>query len=73
MATVHCNGFARSTRSPSNQNAKTTAGRSVSVRYLVDLTTLPIELVTAERAVVHEPVRPARRTGVTLEQLSILG
>lgn len=49
------------------------SGRFVSVRYLVDLTTLPIELVTVELAVVHEPVRPGRRTGASAEQLSMLG
>ncbi len=49
------------------------SGRFVSVRYLVDLTTLRIELVTAERAVVHDPVRPSRRTGASTEQLSMLG
>ena len=49
------------------------SGRFVSVRYLVDLTTLPIELVTIERAAVHEPVRPSRRTGASAEQLSMLG
>jgi DNA-binding transcriptional regulator YhcF (GntR family) len=49
------------------------SGRFVSVRYLVDLRTLPIELVTVERAVVQEPIRPTRRTGIAAEQLSMLG
>ena len=49
------------------------SGRFVSVRYLVDLTTLPIELVTTERPLAHEPIRPTRRTGIAAEQLSMLG
>ena len=49
------------------------SGRFVSVRYLVDLTTLPIELVTTDQAVVREPVRSTRRTGASAEQLSMLG
>ena len=49
------------------------SGRFVSVLYLVDLTTLPIELVTTERAVMPEPARPLRRPGVAPEQLSMLG
>ena len=49
------------------------SGRFVSVRYLVDLTTLPIELVTVERAVVHEPMRVSRRPAAPAEQLSMLG
>ena len=49
------------------------SGRFVSVRYLVDLTILPIELVTTDDAVVREPVRSTRRTGASVEQLSMLG
>ena len=51
------------------------SGRFVSVRYLIDLTTLPLELVTVERAVEHEPVRVSRRPGpaAAAEQLSMLG
>ena len=49
------------------------SGRFVSVRYLVDLTTLPIELLTTERAVDPVPARPLRRTGTSPEQLSMLG
>ena len=49
------------------------SGRFVSVRYLVDLTILPIELVTIDHAVVREPVRSTRRTGASAEQLSMLG
>lgn len=49
------------------------SGRFVSVRYLVDLTILPIELVTIDQAVLREPVRSTRRTGALAEQLSMLG
>lgn len=50
------------------------SGRFVSVRYLVDLATLPIELVTIQRvAVVNEPVGRSRRAGAAAEQLSMLG
>ena len=47
------------------------SGRFVSVRYVVDLTTLPIELVTLEIAAPE----PARRPGPVgrPEQLSMLG
>ena len=49
------------------------SGRFVSVRYRVDLTTLPIELLTIDHAVVREPGRSTRRTGASAEQLSMLG
>ena len=55
------------------------SGRFVSVRYLVDLTTLPIELVTVaiertvEPTVAREPARPFRRADASAEQLSMLG
>ena len=47
------------------------SGRFVSVRYLVDLTTLPIELVSAKPARPEQPRRPPRVTSP--EQLSMLG
>ena len=47
------------------------SGRFVSVRYVVDLTTLPIELVTVEIAA-PEPARRPRPAGRP-EQLSMLG
>ncbi len=47
------------------------SGRFVSVRYLVDLTTLPIELVTVEPARPEQPRRPPRVASP--EQLSMLG
>lgn len=49
------------------------SGRFVSVRYLLDLTALPIELVTIEPTAVREPARPLRRAGLPAEQLSMLG
>lgn len=47
------------------------SGRFVSVRYVVDLTTLPIELVTVE-ITAPEPARRQRPAGRP-EQLSMLG
>ena len=47
------------------------SGRFVSVRYLIDLTTLPIDLVTDEPAASEQPRRPRRVAGP--EQLSMLG
>ena len=47
------------------------SGRFVSVRYLIDLTTLPIEIVIGE-AVAAELMRRPRR-GAVPEQLSMLG
>ncbi len=46
-------------------------GRFVSVCYLVDLTTLPIELVIVEPARQEQPRRPPRVASP--EQLSMLG
>lgn len=48
------------------------SGRFVSIRYLVNLTTLPIEIVVVESPVEPEPGRPLRRTAPS-EQLSLLG
>ena len=47
------------------------SGRFVSVRYVVDLTTLPIELVTVELAAPEPPRRPLQAGRP--EQLSMLG
>ncbi len=47
------------------------SGRFVSVRYLIDLTTLPIEIVTGEPAAAELMRRPRRVAGP--EQLSMLG
>ena len=47
------------------------SGRFVSVRYLIDLTTLPIEIVTREPAAAELTRRPRRSAGP--EQLSMLG
>ena len=49
------------------------SGRFVSVRYLVDLATLPIEVLMVEPSVEHEPPRPSRRATAPPEQLSMLG
>ena len=48
------------------------SGRFVSVRYVIDLTTLPIELVPVEPGGSTATSRRARRTVATTEQLSML-
>ena len=47
------------------------SGRFVSVRYLIDLTTLPIEIVISEAVAAELTRRPRRGAGP--EQLSMLG
>ena len=47
------------------------SGRFVSVRYLIDLTTLPIEIVIGEAVAAELTRRPRRGAGP--EQLSMLG